>query len=562
MAHFGNCDPEMADQEYCIFRKPDKDEKEARKFYNKLVLKFFGYVLNIKGIAVRKLENFEYNLHFSKNIPVGGTTYSHRANYRFRLSLRCEKFVFPEIPTDVAFSFEYAIFEKKANFRSAIFIGYTTFEGAVFKNEAIFDSAIFKGNTIFEKAQFNGVSRFSDATFEMSAYFENSMFNGNAVFERTEFRRETYFENATFDKTANFEETMFFGKSNFQKCRFLGDAKFSEACFELSSDFERCIFEKNADFSATTFNGYVYFDKTIFKGDCLFEGVTFNEPVSLKGKPKEYEYKFYGKLDFSNVDIRKGISIIDYKEDGSLYEEGFLSLFKRTDALIEAARVQRLSFEKEGKREEADRMFVIEMRAKRKLRKLELFNRALNRALNVRVIKYLLNLSEKGTGWMRKDSESLLEFLKLILLTFTIYPLTALVVTFAILLISTLYVLGYVTEVVIGDWVSLYGTSWERVLESSLIVILGSTLLYWLGQKAGFGTVCIHSTVTSNGVVCNAPISSFWDALYYSLVTFTTLGYGDMHPTGWLKALSAIEALTGAVFMALIVAVIARKWMR
>ncbi|WP_277346957.1 hypothetical protein [Thermococcus sp. 18S1] len=36
----------------------------------------------------------------------------------------------------------------------------------------------------------------------------------------------------------------------------------------------------------------------------------------------------------------------------------------------------------------------------------------------------------------------------------------------------------------------------------------------------------------------------------------------DMHPTGWLKAISAIEALTGAVFMALIVAVIARKWMR
>lgn len=54
----------------------------------------------------------------------------------------------------------------------------------------------------------------------------------------------------------------------------------------------------------------------------------------------------------------------------------------------------------------------------------------------------------------------------------------------------------------------------------------------------------------------------FLNALYYSLVTFTTLGYGDMHPTGWLKALSAIEALTGAVFMALIVAVIARKWMR
>ncbi len=52
------------------------------------------------------------------------------------------------------------------------------------------------------------------------------------------------------------------------------------------------------------------------------------------------------------------------------------------------------------------------------------------------------------------------------------------------------------------------------------------------------------------------------NALYYSLVTSTTLGYGDMHPTGWLKIVSGLEALTGAVFMALIVAVIARKWMR
>lgn len=40
------------------------------------------------------------------------------------------------------------------------------------------------------------------------------------------------------------------------------------------------------------------------------------------------------------------------------------------------------------------------------------------------------------------------------------------------------------------------------------------------------------------------------------------MSFKVMYPTGWLKALSAIEALTGAVFMALIVAVIARKWMR
>ena len=106
-------------------------------------------------------------------------------------------------------------------------------------------------------------------------------------------------------------------------------------------------------------------------------------------------------------------------------------------------------------------------------------------------------------------------------------------------------------EWLIGDLPSEYGTNWVRLFLFSLLVIIGNALPYaiWSSQINGFPE-------TSNIIV------RFANALYYSLVTFTTLGYGDMHPTGWLKALSALEALTGAVFMALIVAVIARKWMR
>ena len=39
------------------------------------------------------------------------------------------------------------------------------------------------------------------------------------------------------------------------------------------------------------------------------------------------------------------------------------------------------------------------------------------------------------------------------------------------------------------------------------------------------------------------------DFLYYSFVTFTTLGFGDITPTGPIRFLSCTEALTGLVLI-------------
>jgi len=50
---------------------------------------------------------------------------------------------------------------------------------------------------------------------------------------------------------------------------------------------------------------------------------------------------------------------------------------------------------------------------------------------------------------------------------------------------------------------------------------------------------------------------------YFSVVTFTTLGYGDIRPAPGLgSALTATEAVLGGIMMALTVLVIGRKFMR
>ena len=56
---------------------------------------------------------------------------------------------------------------------------------------------------------------------------------------------------------------------------------------------------------------------------------------------------------------------------------------------------------------------------------------------------------------------------------------------------------------------------------------------------------------------------SFGRAFYFSIITFTTLGYGDIRPAPGLgSALTALEAILGGIMMALTVLVIGRKFMR
>ncbi len=44
------------------------------------------------------------------------------------------------------------------------------------------------------------------------------------------------------------------------------------------------------------------------------------------------------------------------------------------------------------------------------------------------------------------------------------------------------------------------------------------------------------------------------DVLYFSYVTFTTVGYGDLSPAGLCRALAAAEAVTGYILLGLFVA--------
>jgi len=105
-------------------------------------------------------------------------------------------------------------------------------------------------------------------------------------------------------------------------------------------------------------------------------------------------------------------------------------------------------------------------------------------------------------------------------------------------------------------WPTAYGASLPRLLTTWIVLTLGFASVYYLLMMHGYPLFDPDSPGKK------WPFS-FGRALYFSIITFTTLGYGDIRPApGFGSALTALEAVLGGITMALTVLVIGRKFMR
>lgn len=87
-----------------------------------------------------------------------------------------------------------------------------------------------------------------------------------------------------------------------------------------------------------------------------------------------------------------------------------------------------------------------------------------------------------------------------------------------------------------------------RTLYSGIFIIFVSALLYMQGL------------LFFKGGVITRP--HFWQAFYFSVITFTTVGFGDITPVGVAKVAVTIEALCGIFIIPLFVIGLARKYLR
>jgi len=104
-----------------------------------------------------------------------------------------------------------------------------------------------------------------------------------------------------------------------------------------------------------------------------------------------------------------------------------------------------------------------------------------------------------------------------------------------------------VFEWLFADLTCRYGTDWKR------------PIIIWLLAVNVFFPLLFFLTGSVRGL---SQSMSFLDYEYFSIVTATTLGYGDYHPVGVGRAIASLEALFGMFMWAVFLTVFARKYMR
>ena len=116
-----------------------------------------------------------------------------------------------------------------------------------------------------------------------------------------------------------------------------------------------------------------------------------------------------------------------------------------------------------------------------------------------------------------------------------------------------------------------YYTSWERTMLSMGFMLIIFFLLYCSFPNL---LLCKDTTLSSKNLFVTIfemyqtstfdiqfLISKFGNALYFTIITFTTVGYGDITPLNWMKMAVGLESFLGIFFTSSFVVALSRRFL-
>ena len=369
-----------------------------------------------------------------------------------------------------------------------------------------------------------------------------------------------------------------FKETNFLRATFDGDTSFWGATFEGYADFRQVIFKRDAIFWKATFEGDIDFSGATFEGDIDFSGATFEGDIDFKVK------HFVKSINFSRVSILS-VNKLNLKSENN---EGIISferaclenayldielgkdvLIDFSDALLKNTMVKKRQIEnhilqeKKKNYSEAQQVFLL---LKNNFHSIGRYNDeswAYIKEKDMEKLSYSFANPEKTTILMR--------------LTNKIYQDTSNKknIFYRFILRIKSFIKWFFSKkflnwfnLTISSFIYGYGERpWKVIRFASIAIVLFALIFNRYGiittsYKLNFLEEYLRKT-ESNGYILKylGSISgNFWNCLYFSVITFTTLGYGDFQPLeGWSRFFAGSEAFIGAFMMALFVYTFARR---
>lgn len=321
---------------------------------------------------------------------------------------------------------------------------------------------------------------------ENSLDFSNAQFRNSVEFSETSFCNSTNFVGTYFYNFVNFTDTTFNDYVDFSGTYFNCYANFYRIDFKSSVNFFNAYFSDTADFSVVNFNDFVNFSGVTFNGLAYFYGACFYDNANFSVTT------FKDSVDFSGVSF---YSIAYFTNSNFNTSANFIGPDSSENVITngENSEVFTNGYKAESRYTDADNIYYNSRKKSQEIKSFTSFS------------KWIDILSWITCGYGVRPSH-------------TLYFGGTLIVLF-----SFIYVKGP-------------SISWGNT---------SNGIFYFQGP----GIVRREEDPKEKDPENQPQKVSFWDALNFSITTFTTVGYGNWYPKENFKKWATLEGLLGYVML-------------
>lgn len=104
--------------------------------------------------------------------------------------------------------------------------------------------------------------------------------------------------------------------------------------------------------------------------------------------------------------------------------------------------------------------------------------------------------------------------------------------------------------------------NWPNVVELIDKLTVSRLIITFISAIILFSLVFYFLTLTGNGIAfsfTDEEVLGYFDCLYFSIVTISSLGYGDIRPVGIARFVCSVEVIVGLAFVGLLVSRLASR---